>query len=64
MKAVRIGCAGWAYGAEGRYSERELATWRRRIAAWRARTEVVGYFNNDAGAFAFENARALGHGLS
>lgn len=51
-------------GAQGGYSERELATWRRRIAAWRARTEVVAYFNNDAGAFAFDNARALRDGFS
>jgi len=31
------------YGGHGRggcYSKRELETWRRRVAAWRARTEV------------------------
>ena len=47
-------------GARGAYSPKELDTWRRRIAAWRARTEVVAYFNNDWEAFAVDNARRLG----
>jgi uncharacterized protein YecE (DUF72 family) len=51
-------------GARGRYSDHDLATWRRRIAAWRARTEVVAYFNNTSGASAVDNARALRCGLS
>ena len=62
----------WAYvrlhrggrGKQGRYTPTELATWRRRIAAWRARAGVVAYFNNDQGAFAVVNAAALRAGLS
>lgn len=46
-------------GAGVAYTEAELATWRRRIAAWRARTEVVVYFNNTAETVAPVNARAL-----
>ena len=55
------------YGARGRsgnYSERELDTWRRRIAAWRSRHEVFAYFNNDWKAFAPRNAVYLRSGLS
>jgi uncharacterized protein YecE (DUF72 family) len=50
------------YGARGRngnYSESELDTWRRRIAAWRSRVEVFAYFNNDWNAYAIANARRL-----
>jgi uncharacterized protein YecE (DUF72 family) len=50
------------YGARGRngnYSVSELETWRRRIAAWRRRTEVLAYFNNDWNGYAVENARWL-----
>ncbi len=48
----------------GRYTQAELATWKRRIAAWRARVEVLAYFNNDWEAFAVDNARALREGFS
>lgn len=50
------------YGAAGRrgnYSNAELDTWRRRIAAWRRRTEVFAYLNNDWEGFAPRNAEAL-----
>ena len=50
------------YGARGRrgnYSDSELRTWQRRIAQWRRRIEVFGYFNNDWEAFAVRNARRL-----
>jgi len=50
------------YGARGRrgnYSAAELATWRRRLAAWRARRSVFAYFNNDWEGFAPANAREL-----
>ena len=57
------------YGRRGRggnYSEHELDTWRRRIAAWRAHREVFAYFNNDWKAYAPRNAlymkAALSHG--
>lgn len=64
--------ADWTYvrfhwGARGRrgsYSAAELRTWRRRIAAWRARSEVFAYFNNDWEGFAPRNANALAAGLS
>lgn len=55
------------YGSRGRagnYSARELGTWRRRVAAWRARRPVFAYFNNDWCGFAPANARELRHGLS
>jgi uncharacterized protein YecE (DUF72 family) len=63
--------ADWTYirfhrgvrGAGGRYSKADLTTWRRRIAAWRARTEVIAYFNNDSESLAVENATALARGL-
>ena len=56
--------ANWAYvrmhrGSRGIYTAAELATWRRRISAWRARREVLVYFNNTAGSSAAENAVAL-----
>lgn len=53
-----------ARGRDGNYSERELATWRRRIAAWRARRPVFAYLNNDWRGFAVRNARTLRRGLS
>jgi uncharacterized protein YecE (DUF72 family) len=64
--------AGWTYvrfhygrgGRSGGYAPRELDTWRRRIAAWRARVEVYAYFNNDWQAFAPRDARRLAGGLS
>lgn len=51
-------------GREGNYSDRELDTWRRRIAAWRSRRRVFAYLNNDWQAFAPRNALALRKGLS
>ena len=64
--------ADWTYlrmnrgarGRRGNYATSELETWRRRIAAWRSRTEVFAYFNNDREAFAVRNARTLAAGLS
>jgi len=53
------------YGSRGRngnYSGRELATWRRRIAAWRSRADVYAYFNNDWNAYAIRNALELRDG--
>lgn len=58
---------GWTYvrfhrgsrGRGGNYSDAELEVWRRRIAAWRSRTEVFAYFNNDWKAFAPRNALKL-----
>jgi uncharacterized protein YecE (DUF72 family) len=55
------------YGSRGRagnYSERELETWRRRIAAWRSRRPVFAYLNNDWQGFAPRNAILLRRGLS
>ena len=46
-------------GQRGNYSGAELERWARRIAAWRARSEVYAYFNNDWSAFAPRNAIAL-----
>ncbi len=68
----RVRTAGWTYvrmhrggrGARGRYSPAELATWRRRIAAWRVKTDVLVYFNNSQEAFAVDNAARLRGGLS
>jgi uncharacterized protein YecE (DUF72 family) len=59
--------ADWTYirfhggrrGRRGNYSDRELETWARRIAAWRRRVEVLAYFNNDWEGFAVRNALAL-----
>lgn len=59
--------ADWTYvrlhygrrGRRGNYSERELETWKRRIAAWRRRAEVFVYANNDWEAFAVRNATWL-----
>ena len=46
-------------GRRGNYSRRELDVWKRRIAAWRGRTEVFAYFNNDWEGFAPRNALSL-----
>jgi uncharacterized protein YecE (DUF72 family) len=59
--------ADWVYvrlhhgarGRRGNYSEAELETWKRRIAAWRAEREVFVYANNDWEGFAVRNARWL-----
>jgi uncharacterized protein YecE (DUF72 family) len=51
-------------GRAGNYSISELETWKRRIAAWRAKAEVFGYFNNDWQGFAPRNARWLARRLS
>ena len=59
--------ASWTYvrfhhgpkGGGGDYAPRDLGPWRRRIAAWRARTEVFAYFNNDWEGFAPRNALGL-----
>ncbi len=64
--------AGWTFvrfhygrrGRRGRYSERELETWKRRIAAWRSEVEVLAYFNNDWEGHALDNARWLQRRLS
>ena len=53
-----------ARGRDGNYSATELATWARRIAAWRARTEVFAYFNNDWNGYAPANAQTLARRLS
>ncbi len=50
-------------GSRGTYSAKEIATWRRRIAAWRSRADVLVYFNNTETAAA-ENAAALKAGLT
>jgi uncharacterized protein YecE (DUF72 family) len=55
------------YGSRGRggnYSESELEEWKRKIASWRSRVEVLAYFNNDWQGFAVENARWLARHLS
>jgi uncharacterized protein YecE (DUF72 family) len=55
------------YGTRGRagnYSQAELETWKRRIAAWRSRAEVLAYFNNDWQGFAPRNAAWLAARLS
>jgi uncharacterized protein YecE (DUF72 family) len=51
-------------GRDGNYSDRELAGWRRRVAAWRSRRPVFVYLNNDWRGFAPRNAKALRQGLS
>ncbi len=51
-------------GRPGRYSGGELESWRRRIAAWRARREVFVYFNNDWEGYAPRNARELSSSFS
>jgi uncharacterized protein YecE (DUF72 family) len=51
-------------GRDGNYSPRELATWRRRIAAWRAARPIFAYLNNDWRAYAPRIAISLRAGLS
>jgi uncharacterized protein YecE (DUF72 family) len=51
-------------GRRGNYSESELDTWARRIAAWRSRAEVFVYLNNDWEGFAVNNALWLKRRLS
>jgi uncharacterized protein YecE (DUF72 family) len=53
-----------ARGRRGNYSDAELETWRRRIAAWRREADAFVYFNNDWEAFAVRNARQLAASLS
>ncbi len=53
-----------ARGRGGNYSRGELQEWAKRIAAWRGRTDVYAYFNNDWNAFAPANARDLRARLS
>jgi uncharacterized protein YecE (DUF72 family) len=48
----------------GGYTKAELQTWRRRIAAWRAKVDVLIYFNNTTESFAVEDARLLRDGFS
>jgi uncharacterized protein YecE (DUF72 family) len=48
----------------GGYTRAELQTWRRRIAAWRAKVDVLAYFNNTTESFAVEDARTLRDGFS
>ena len=43
-------------GRRGNYSESELETWKRRVAAWRRDREVFLYFNNDWEGFSIQNA--------
>jgi uncharacterized protein YecE (DUF72 family) len=43
----------------GNYTEPELETWKRRIAAWRRESEVYLYANDDWQGFALDNARWL-----
>ncbi len=65
--ATRVLTGRWTYvrfhrgrrGKRGNYSDSELDTWRRRIAAWRSHADVLAYFNNDWEAFAPRNARRL-----
>jgi uncharacterized protein YecE (DUF72 family) len=47
-------------GRNGNYSERELAEWAERIAAWRRRVDVYVYFNNDWEGLALRNGVRLG----
>ena len=51
-------------GRRGKYTPRELETWKRRIAAWRSEVEVYAYFNNDWEGFAVDNALWLKQHLS
>ncbi len=46
----------------GRYGPRELESWARRLAGWRAQgREVYLFFDNDERGYAVENARSLLH---
>ena len=64
--------ASWTYvrlhrgsaGRRGKYSSRELDSWRKRIAAWRSRHEVFVYFNNDWEGYAPKNAQELSRSFS
>lgn len=68
---TRDATAGWRYvrfhhgtrGRDGNYSEGELDTWARRLAQWRRRGDVFGYFNNDWRGFAPANATTLAAAL-
>ena len=51
-------------GRRGNYSQAELDTWKRRIAAWRRDTEILVYLNNDWEGFAVKNAIYLRDRLS
>jgi uncharacterized protein YecE (DUF72 family) len=51
-------------GRNGNYSAAEIATWARRIAAWRRTGEVFAFFNNDWEGYAPANAAALSRRLS
>jgi len=53
-----------ARGRRGNYSDSEIDSWARRLAAWRSRVEVFAYFNNDWEGFAVKNALALRGRLS
>ena len=46
-------------GRRGNYSAAELRDWAERIHRWRARVEVLAYFNNDWETFAPRNALVL-----
>jgi uncharacterized protein YecE (DUF72 family) len=46
-------------GRRGNYAPSEIETWRRRIGAWRSKSDVYAYFNNDWEAFAPRNALSL-----
>ncbi len=56
--------ASWRYirfhfgsrGRRGNYSKTELEEWAQRVQRWRARREVLAYFNNDWEGFAPNNA--------
>jgi uncharacterized protein YecE (DUF72 family) len=64
--------AGWSYmrfhyghrGRRGNYSDRELATWARRIRNRARAGDVYVYFNNDWEAFAVKNAEQLARAVS
>ena len=64
--------ASWAYvrfhrGAQGSGASTPPASstrWRRRIAAWRRKTDVFAYFNNDWEGFAPKNAQELSRSFS
>jgi uncharacterized protein YecE (DUF72 family) len=51
-------------GRKGNYSERELETWKRRLAQWRRRVEVFAYFNNDWEGYAVRNGLWLAERLT
>ena len=54
-----VRCTAVRAAAGPNYSRAELATWQRRIAAWRRETEVYVYANNDQEGFAAHNAAWL-----